>query len=80
VCPVGILPNVLHRYVERDIVDESIQQLGVFRCIDCNLCTYVCPSKIPVAQLIKQGKDRLRSEGLTDDDTTKQEFSLKGIE
>jgi Na(+)-translocating NADH:ubiquinone oxidoreductase A subunit len=80
VCPVGILPNVLHRYVERDIVDESIQQLGVFRCIDCNLCTYVCPSKIPVAQLIKQGKDRLRSEGLTDDDTTKQEFTLKGIE
>ena len=80
VCPVGILPNLLHRYVQRDIVDESIQQLGVFRCIDCNLCTYVCPSKIPVAQLIKQGKDRLRAEGLTDDDTIKQEFTLKGIE
>lgn len=78
VCPVGILPNLLHRYVEREILDESLQQFGVFKCIDCNLCTYVCPSKIPVANLIRKGKALLRGEGLDDDDKMKTEFSLKG--
>ena len=80
VCPVGIQPNLLHRYVQRDIVDESLQQFRILDCIDCNLCTYVCPSKIPVAGLIKQGKDRLRAEGLSDDQKIKNEFILKGIE
>ena len=79
-CPVGILPNLIHRYVERDLVEENLQELGIFRCIDCNLCTYVCPSKIPVADLLKKGKAILRNDGISDDDTYQSEFALKGIE
>lgn len=80
VCPVGILPNLLHRYVQRDIIQESLLQFGIFNCIDCNLCTYVCPSKIPVAQLIKQGKEQLRAEGITNEQYIKTNFVLKGMD
>ena len=79
-CPVRILPNLIHRYVERDLVEENLQELGIFRCIDCNLCTYVCPSKIPVADLIKKGRAMLRNDGISDDATYRAEFALKGIE
>ena len=79
VCPVGILPALLHRYVLRDIIDEPMKQFGIFKCIDCNLCTYVCPSKIPVAELIKKGKRLLIKEGLGNEDETKLNFSLRGI-
>ncbi len=79
VCPVGILPALLHRYVLRDIIDESMKQFGIFKCIECNLCTYVCPSKISVAGLIKKGKEMLTKEGLGNEDEIKNQFSLKGI-
>jgi Na+-translocating ferredoxin:NAD+ oxidoreductase RnfC subunit len=78
-CPVGILPNLLHRYVLREIVEESLVQFGIFTCIDCNLCTYVCPSKIPVADLIKKGKQLLTEEGLGNEEESKATFALKGI-
>ena len=64
VCPAGILPHLLHRYVRRNIIEDSLVRYRMFDCIDCNLCTYVCPSKIPVAQLMADGKRRLREEGL----------------
>jgi len=59
VCPVNILPFLISKYVERDIIDESIIKLKIFDCVECNLCTYVCPSKIPVAQNIKKGKNEI---------------------
>jgi len=64
VCPVGILPNILHRYVQRNVIDETLVRFRIFRCIDCNLCSYVCTSKIPLARLLREGKERLRREGL----------------
>jgi Na(+)-translocating NADH:ubiquinone oxidoreductase A subunit len=64
VCPVGILPHLLHRYVKKDIISETLGSFQIFRCIDCNLCTYVCTSKIEVAGLIKEGKERLIEEGV----------------
>lgn len=63
VCPVGILPYDLHRYVERNLIDEKLLRYGALRCIDCNLCSYVCPSKIPLARLIADGKKALLDEG-----------------
>jgi Na+-translocating ferredoxin:NAD+ oxidoreductase RnfC subunit len=50
--------------VKRNIIDEAILRYRITDCIDCNLCSYVCPSKIPVAELLRQGKSRLVEEGL----------------
>jgi Na(+)-translocating NADH:ubiquinone oxidoreductase A subunit len=62
-CPVGIYPNLLHRYAERNIIEDSLVTFGIFECIDCNLCTYVCTSKLPLAENIREGKAKLREEG-----------------
>jgi electron transport complex protein RnfC len=63
VCPARILPNILHRYVQKNVIDETLVRFQIFRCIDCNLCSYVCTSKIPLARLMADGKERLRKEG-----------------
>ena len=61
VCPAGLLPQVLHRYLYRDALDEA-EALGLARCIDCGLCTYVCPSKISLAEEFKEAEEELRRE------------------
>ena len=60
VCPVRILPSVLHKYVKRAPFDETLRRYRIARCMDCNLCTYVCTSKIDLASLMRQGKATVR--------------------
>ena len=79
VCPARILPSLLHRYVQRAIIDTTIVRYGITRCIDCNLCSYVCPSKIDVAGLIGQGKARLAAEGFLGVTPDKPPAPPKGI-
>ncbi len=64
VCPVRILPHILHRYVQKNVIDETLVRFQIFRCIDCNLCSYVCTSKIPLARFMREGKEKLAREGL----------------
>jgi Na(+)-translocating NADH:ubiquinone oxidoreductase A subunit len=79
VCPVGILPHLLHRYVQRDALEETAVRLRIFDCIDCNLCTYVCTSKIPLAELMRQGKAKLEAEGLDPRPEEAKIRELKGL-
>jgi electron transport complex protein RnfC len=65
--------------VKRDVIDELILRYRIVDCIDCNLCTYVCPSKIPVAALIREGKARLAAEGLEDPTPPVPRGALKGV-
>ncbi len=61
VCPVGLLPQILHRYLYRDAIDQA-QAAGVDLCIGCGLCSYVCPSKIELRQQFAEAGERLREE------------------
>ena len=58
------MPHLIFHYVQKDIVDETLLNFKIFNCIECNLCSYVCPSKIPLAEYIKQGKKKLTAEGI----------------
>ena len=62
-CPMNLYPNLLHRYAEREKYEEAPVRYGIFDCVDCNLCTYLCTSKIPVAEFMKSGKQKLAEEG-----------------
>ncbi len=77
VCPVAIIPHLLFHYVEKDVIDETLLTYKIFNCIECNLCSYVCPSKIPLAQYIKEGKQKLIKEGCS---RPEPKFPLKGTE
>lgn len=63
VCPVKIIPHLLHHYIEKDLVDEALIPLGIFNCIECNLCSYVCTSKTPLSESLKTGKLKLKDMG-----------------
>jgi Na(+)-translocating NADH:ubiquinone oxidoreductase A subunit len=58
VCPVGLMPYLLSKYVTRDMMDEADRH-RITTCIDCGLCTYVCLSKIPLMTHIQEGKSKL---------------------
>ncbi len=79
VCPAGILPNILFPYVERDRLDETAVQYGIFKCIDCNLCTYVCTAKIPIAAYLKEGKKKLLEDAYVKEADFITSYNLIGV-
>ena len=79
VCPVRILPNLLYRYVERGIIEDSLAAFKIFNCIDCNLCTYVCTSKLQLAGMIKTGKEKMKAEGIDPAAEIASRHELKGL-
>ena len=80
VCPAGLYPTQLFKYVERDRVDETVMRYGIFKCIDCNLCTYVCTAKIPLADFIKEGKAKLFTDGYATEKEIISAYGLKSFE
>jgi electron transport complex protein RnfC len=44
------------------IFDEAeLNKLYVMDCIECGLCTYVCPSKIDVTENVRRAKNFIRT-------------------
>jgi len=41
---------------------EEAQLLGAELCVNCGLCSYVCPSKLELAQEIQEGQERIQAE------------------
>ncbi len=61
ICPVGLMPQVLHRYLYAGDLDGA-EKLGLNICIDCNLCTFICPSKIELQKQFAAAREELRLE------------------
>jgi len=78
-CPVRIIPQLIYRQA-RSSVDETLVRYGTFNCIDCNLCTLVCPSKIPLARQIVDAKAKLLEVGCDNSSCVVPKFDLKGVE
>jgi electron transport complex protein RnfC len=53
------LPQQIHRAVLAG-QDEAAVTLGVWECIDCGCCDYVCPSQIPLALRFREARAKLR--------------------
>ncbi len=56
-CPVSILPNMIAAYCKNRRFEEA-RENGLFLCIECGLCSYVCPARIPLLQILKETKSR----------------------
>ena len=83
VCPAGIMPSLIHKYLYRDLIEEA-DQARVDLCVECGLCSYVCPSKIDLRQqlidakdLIAKEKEEIRQEQLRQEELHKQEQARK---
>ena len=54
-CPMGLMPNRLADFSERDHFTEC-DEYNVRDCIECGVCTYICSSARPIVHLIKYAK------------------------
>jgi Na+-transporting NADH:ubiquinone oxidoreductase subunit A len=61
VCPVELMPQIIHRYLYREAYDEA-EAVGMDLCVDCGLCTFVCPSKIELQRQFTEAVEQLRLE------------------
>ncbi len=59
VCPARIIPAVLGMAAEKERWDIA-QDYDVFDCIECGLCSYICPAKRDLVHLIKYAKSRTK--------------------
>jgi len=61
VCPMGLVPTRI-ALAARAENNELAEQYHIMSCMECGSCAYVCPASLPLVQLIRVGKVRLRSD------------------
>ncbi|UCG56725.1 MAG: 4Fe-4S dicluster domain-containing protein [Phycisphaerales bacterium] len=86
VCPAGIMPHLIHKYLYRDLIEE-VDMARVDLCVECGLCSFVCPSKIDLRQqfidakaLIEQEKQELRKEQERQEKEREEQAATKSVE
>ena len=53
VCPAGIMPHLIHKYIYADKIEEIIRS-RVDLCVQCGLCSFICTSKIELREEFAQ--------------------------
>ncbi len=61
VCPASLVPNTIADFVTNKLLNDA-QEWGVFHCLECGLCEYSCPSRIPLLEIMRLGKVLLKGE------------------
>ncbi len=57
-CPMGLVPSQLSLLCEADMLAE-MEHFNCLDCIECGVCTFICPSRRPIVQQIKLGKQKI---------------------
>jgi Na+-translocating ferredoxin:NAD+ oxidoreductase RnfC subunit len=55
------MPYLIHKYLYKDLLEE-VERARVDLCIECGLCSFVCPSKIELLKQFVNAKERIESE------------------
>jgi electron transport complex protein RnfC len=54
-----LMPTTMAKLIKKGRFEEAMK-IGLFDCIECGSCSYVCPANIPLVQYFKYGKAELR--------------------
>jgi electron transport complex protein RnfC len=55
VCPWGLVPTRLNKLIEKGNVTEALAE-GLSSCTECGCCAFACPSRIPLVEGLRKGK------------------------
>lgn len=58
-CPVLLYPNQISIFCEAGMIKEAMEW-NTLDCIECGICSYVCPSKRPITLLVQRTKPLVR--------------------
>ncbi|MDP8234457.1 MAG: electron transport complex subunit RsxC [Candidatus Saelkia tenebricola] len=58
VCSMNLLPTKIAHFTKHGKIDLA-KEYNISDCIECGSCEYVCPSRIPLTQYIRIGKQLL---------------------
>lgn len=58
-CPMGLEPGLISLAIAKDKLDLA-QEYGVMDCIECGLCSYMCPANRNLVQAIKFAKQKIK--------------------
>jgi electron transport complex protein RnfC len=59
VCPMRIMPAIISMAAEKERWDMA-RDYDVSDCIECGLCSYICPAKRDLVHLIKYAKTKIK--------------------
>lgn len=62
-CPAGLEPYAIATYADRRMWDAAADRHAI-DCIECGICSYVCPTKRPLLQLIRLAKAAAMAKGV----------------
>ncbi len=54
-CPMGLLPCLINQAAEKGLWPQA-KDYGALDCIECGLCSYICPSNRKLVQSIRRAK------------------------
>lgn len=55
VCPEGLSPSQICEYLMQNDIAEA-EKLGLADCRLCGCCTYICPGRMELTEMLKEGK------------------------
>jgi electron transport complex protein RnfC len=58
-CPRGLSPQLIHQAVGRSD-RAALESFGAAKCIECGLCSFICPARLHLTHQIKVGKSLLQ--------------------
>lgn len=60
-CPMGLVPTYIYRSFMAGNMDEC-KSYSPLDCIECGVCSFTCPAKIPLTQGIRTAKQQIIAE------------------
>jgi len=58
-CPMGLMPSMLSVLAEKGFYEEA-KEYNLFDCFECGCCTFACPSRRPIVQLVRLAKSQTK--------------------
>ncbi|TAL24756.1 MAG: electron transport complex subunit RsxC [Nitrospirae bacterium] len=59
ICPMGLMPSMLGILSEKGMYEEA-KEYNLFDCFECGSCTFSCPAKRPIVQLVRLAKSQTK--------------------
>jgi Na+-transporting NADH:ubiquinone oxidoreductase subunit A len=56
ICPNDLMPSFIMKALHADELEDALA-LGLMDCCRCGLCSFTCPSKIELTQILSDAMD-----------------------